>query len=452
MEKNIVTGNDELSSEIIAALETMKVKDIPDNFKVTLDQAKRLSRYRNILMKSKDHLEIDTYEKMRKMDFKIFVLNDLFKAEDWSGIAEIINSVPESVSKDTLKKMILALEEKRERIKEFQEEYKHQMTFLKRREEEAKKEEEQLKLLKKQMDEQVKFLKKYPLKTRRFLMKHIGFYDERLVLKRRVDSSWRKLLLKKKIVEYDSWDYVHYINDLDELANQHEYRTKRKLRTEWDYDLEYEKAEHKYYVSDDPYYKRGDGLADDLMSEMERIEEKFAQMEEEREKIQKEMKKLRKTNPESFMEAVVAANTLSAKDLQKHGELQDKAMKWLYKLGYVATVELVLDNGKRVDVVGYNEHGRIIVIEVKASAADFKGDNKWDTYLNYCDQFFFLYDGYYSEREFGEEKMKAGLLKVEGKSLKIHKEEELKKHEPKNRNKVIFDIGRALSKKMIFGY
>ena len=45
-----ITGTDDLSLKILDSLESgTKVKDIPGIFSVSLDQAKRLSRYHNIL-------------------------------------------------------------------------------------------------------------------------------------------------------------------------------------------------------------------------------------------------------------------------------------------------------------------------------------------------------------------------------------------------------------------
>jgi len=132
------------------------------------------------------------------------------------------------------------------------------------------------------------------------------------------------------------------------------------------------------------------GLAEDLLSSIEAISEKKKEIEAERKDIQKQMKQLRKTSPKSFMESVEAMNTLSVQDLKRHGELQDKALKWLFNKGYVVASEVTLPNGKRADVVGYNESGRVMVIEVKVSKADFLQDEKWESYLDYCDEFYFL--------------------------------------------------------------
>jgi hypothetical protein len=70
-----------------------------------------------------------------------------------------------------------------------------------------------------------------------------------------------------------------------------------------------------------------------------------------------------------------------------------------------------------MDVIGYNSKGHITIIEVKASLADFKQDDKWDTYLNYCDEYYFLTDfslpegqKYHISEHMFKEKAKAGFL------------------------------------------
>jgi hypothetical protein len=58
-------------------------------------------------------------------------------------------------------------------------------------------------------------------------------------------------------------------------------------------------------------------------------------------------------------------------------------------LGYSSVCELVLPNGRRADIVGLSNSGRILIVEIKSSAADFRSDQKWRDYLDYCDQMYF---------------------------------------------------------------
>jgi hypothetical protein len=51
--------------------------------------------------------------------------------------------------------------------------------------------------------------------------------------------------------------------------------------------------------------------------------------------------------------------------------------------------ELPLGNGRRADLVALDRIGRITLVEIKASRADFLADRKWPEYRAYCDLFYF---------------------------------------------------------------
>lgn len=51
--------------------------------------------------------------------------------------------------------------------------------------------------------------------------------------------------------------------------------------------------------------------------------------------------------------------------------------------------EFTLRTGRRVDVIALDRKGLFTVVEVKSSVADFRSDNKWHEYLEFCDRFYF---------------------------------------------------------------
>ena len=55
----------------------------------------------------------------------------------------------------------------------------------------------------------------------------------------------------------------------------------------------------------------------------------------------------------------------------------------------VSVVELPLPDGHRADVVGIGAGGRITIVEIKSSVADFRSDQKWQAYRAYCDELYF---------------------------------------------------------------
>jgi hypothetical protein len=66
--------------------------------------------------------------------------------------------------------------------------------------------------------------------------------------------------------------------------------------------------------------------------------------------------------------------------------------KLLADMGYDTLMEVKLRIRRRVDVMGINEKGRIIIVEVKSGPADFRMDEKWSDYLGFCDEFYFAVD------------------------------------------------------------
>ncbi len=65
------------------------------------------------------------------------------------------------------------------------------------------------------------------------------------------------------------------------------------------------------------------------------------------------------------------------------------AKQALIDLGYAAICEFTLKIGRRADLCGISDKGEIIILEVKSGPEDFRADNKWHEYSDYCDIFYF---------------------------------------------------------------
>lgn len=63
--------------------------------------------------------------------------------------------------------------------------------------------------------------------------------------------------------------------------------------------------------------------------------------------------------------------------------------RWMDDMGFASLMEFKLGNGRRADVVGLNPAGILLMVEVKSTPEDFKGDAKWLEYVPYCDAFSF---------------------------------------------------------------
>jgi hypothetical protein len=51
--------------------------------------------------------------------------------------------------------------------------------------------------------------------------------------------------------------------------------------------------------------------------------------------------------------------------------------------------EVALANGGRADFVGLSADGSIWIVEIKSSLGDFRCDQKWPAYRDFCDRLFF---------------------------------------------------------------
>ncbi len=63
--------------------------------------------------------------------------------------------------------------------------------------------------------------------------------------------------------------------------------------------------------------------------------------------------------------------------------------RWLAAAGHAVLTEVPLKSGRRVDLLALDRTGKVLVIEVKSSPADYLADQKWQEYLAYGDAFAF---------------------------------------------------------------
>jgi len=59
------------------------------------------------------------------------------------------------------------------------------------------------------------------------------------------------------------------------------------------------------------------------------------------------------------------------------------------QLGHVSLPEFTLANGRRADLLALGPDGRLTIVEIKSSVADFRADRKWPDYEDFCDRFYF---------------------------------------------------------------
>lgn len=57
--------------------------------------------------------------------------------------------------------------------------------------------------------------------------------------------------------------------------------------------------------------------------------------------------------------------------------------------GFACVYELPLANGRRADVAALSDSGEIWIVEIKSSIDDFRVDQKWPEYRDFCDRLLF---------------------------------------------------------------
>lgn len=92
----------------------------------------------------------------------------------------------------------------------------------------------------------------------------------------------------------------------------------------------------------------------------------------------------------SDVAAIVALNiTPDGRQSAAASDIARGVCRMMAGLGYTCIPELSLASGLRADITAISRDGRIWIVEIKSSLADFRADQKWQGYLDYCDQFSF---------------------------------------------------------------
>ena len=80
------------------------------------------------------------------------------------------------------------------------------------------------------------------------------------------------------------------------------------------------------------------------------------------------------------------------KPLQPGQLLARGVCRHLLSYNFTTLEEFVPERGKRVDVMALGPKGEVWVVECKSSREDFRSDQKWEGYLEWCDRYFWAVD------------------------------------------------------------
>ncbi|WP_170289777.1 MmcB family DNA repair protein [Cytobacillus depressus] len=454
--KATITGSDVLSKRILADLNSgLRVSEVPNLYPVSLDQAKRLSRFKRMLHLANEHLEEEHCNRFMLMGLKSLPLAQFFKKADWAGIIEILSVVTEETTRDELQILINGLAEKRKRIAEFKENADLILLDLENTDQLLREKEMEFLQLKKAMEEKINLFKKYTEPVYSFLIEYLGLYEGKLVLAKRVNANWQRDLKKKRIIVYDEEAYVYFLIDfnafVDELKSSHQ----RGLEYRWNPDKDIQRMKQLtpwVDVPEDGKYKLPSALNEPMNEAIKRVKNELKEIREKRLTIEKELRAMKKKTVHSYREMAEVSDFLSTINLKRHKDLQDKALKWLHQRGFIAVAEFTLPNGKKADIFAYNE-SQIVIFDVKASKGDLVTDKQWTDYLPYCHDFYLLTppDLEAVASETINDKDCGQFVDTDG-GLKMIKPDNRQVDTVDQQKELVFAAGQLLSRKFIYGY
>ena len=64
------------------------------------------------------------------------------------------------------------------------------------------------------------------------------------------------------------------------------------------------------------------------------------------------------------------------------------ACRLMRQAGHSVLLELPLPDGRRADIFAVGRGGELVIVEVKSSIEDWRVDEKWPDYLDWCDQLY----------------------------------------------------------------
>lgn len=442
------------TDEALALLEQGQPLAAAEALGLTKDQAKKLSRLRAILAAAEPNLAAGAQEKLQDLGLKAVALAPLVQAADWPGLIEILQTIdPGAIKREELQHARTVLAAKRVRVAEVEGHLRPKVEHLRQLTQQRTEALERLKQLGVEVQEHFRllepFVSGYPDNVREFLLKHLAVDSKgRVCLARRLEYRWQEDLKAIGVIQHKGSTLL--VTDPTTLVAELKERLRRRQPVWYDYNR-VPRNEMGFAVAPwQPEYKLAKPLPEEVHERIRQTKERLKELAQEIKQTDAEITELRHRTPLSFLESVQAANQLSKHDLETHAWLQTAAMRWLYDQDHVATAELTVGT-RRWDVVGYGQAGQITIIEAKASVQDYRRDEKWREYLTFAARFYFVIPAgfdYLLGKEIRD--TGAGLLTVGEEARMVH--ECTLQLGAQDREETMWAVGRALAKRIVFGF
>lgn len=112
----------------------------------------------------------------------------------------------------------------------------------------------------------------------------------------------------------------------------------------------------------------------------------------------------------------------------------------LRSLDHAVLSEFVPERGLRVDVISIAADGEIWIVECKSCRADFTGDRKWQSYLDYSDRFFWAVDAGFPDEILPQD---TGLIRADAYGGEVLRQAPLTKLASARRTRLTRDLARS---------
>ena len=348
----------------------------------TIDVVKKVSQLKKIYLKIegniKDKLLLD---RLYQLKFKAIELKKI--ADTKELVEEFLESAHADMKTSEVKAKVKELSTRKMRILEAKDQY------LKKKHELEKDEKRILSLINdyekrnEYIQELYPFLKGISSEVKDYIMILVGMKDGEYVLKHRVSLDIEKSVLP---VKYDKVNKLWFILDINQFIEIIENRVNQKQSVLWEESSQFKSSiyywdGYKSLSKSDGEYKKPDGLE---TLGLETLEKDIKIHKKELIKVRKELKGIRENISNNYKEDTLFADSISSFEIGEHRLVQDIFLKEYFKEGYVAAAEITIGD-KRFDTTLY-KHNEVIIGEVKASRADFIGDKKYLTYMDYCNE------------------------------------------------------------------
>jgi len=120
------------------------------------------------------------------------------------------------------------------------------------------------------------------------------------------------------------------------------------------------------------------------------------------------------------------------------------ARRYLRACGFAVIGELPLPNGHRADLVALAPDGGLRIVEVKSSLEDFRADQKWTSYRDYCDRFYFAISLDLEAELFPSD---AGLIVADAHGAMVAREAPVLRLAPASRKAMLVRFGAAAAER-----